>query len=290
MVSERELIGLLYRADWTNLTLSGTATGAEPVVDTFVTVQSDQPLGRPWKRNDDERPPWRREGAEPPHWLFGRVPPRMFERVEEEAWRGRRGRAWTFAPSSDGGDCALSVAPGRRFRADGADGSWALGCDGTRMRHSFRDLSADTTVQFGFSGSERPQPPYRSLLAPSWLLTGYSLALDDLDDEVTVAGRTGVRIRGTVRAVADRPSWVGRKRLGRSAGAAGLFAPIPRWLSNIAAWDEQVEAVVDTELGILLRCSRWSDDASRKDLRLREPVLRFRGEWMDKSHRVPVPP
>ena len=182
----------------------------------------------------------------------------MFERAEE-SWGARRGRAagqsWSFAPSSEGAECTLSVAPGRRFRADGADGAWALGCDGTRLWHSFRDLPPDTTVQFGFSNSGRPQPPYRALLAPSWLLTGYSLALDG---EVTVAGRAGVRIRGTVRTVADRPNWVGRGRLGRSVDAGGLFAPIPRWLSNFAAWDEQVEVVVDAELGILLRCSRWS--------------------------------
>ena len=33
MVPERELIGLLHRADWTKLTLSGTVRGPVPVID-----------------------------------------------------------------------------------------------------------------------------------------------------------------------------------------------------------------------------------------------------------------
>lgn len=267
MVSEQELIGLLYRADWTKLTLSGTVTGAEPVVDTLITIQSDQPPPGPRARAEGEpppgaraegEPPWRREDAEPPpRWLFGHVPPWVFDHVEED-WRTRPGRAGSFAPSGEGDECMLSVAPGRRFRADGTDGAWTIGCDGTRLWHSFRGLPADTIVQFGFSGSDRPQPPYRSLLAPSWLLTWYSLSLDG---EATVAGRAGVRISGTVRAVADKPNSVSRGRPGRSAGDGSLFAPIPRWLS-ITARDEHVEAVVDAELGILLRCSLWSADAT----------------------------
>jgi hypothetical protein len=74
MISERELVGLLYRADWTKLSLSGTVTGAERVVDTVISVQTAEPLRAPWRREDDE------------------------------------GTART-----------LSVAPGQRFRADGAD-------------------------------------------------------------------------------------------------------------------------------------------------------------------------
>jgi hypothetical protein len=56
MVSEREIVGLLYRADWTTLTLSGTVTGAERVVDTAFMLQSDEPPGGAWQRDDDEDP------------------------------------------------------------------------------------------------------------------------------------------------------------------------------------------------------------------------------------------
>ncbi len=231
MVSERELVGLLYRADWTKLTLSGTVTGADPVTDIIV-VQSAQPPSGPWRQH---------------------------ERAS--------GPSWSFTPGVEDARCTLSVAPGQRFRADGADGDWALGCDGTRMWHWFRDRPADSSAQFDFtgsavrfdlSGSDRPRPPYPALFAPTWLLTGYSLTLDG---EETIAGRPGVRLRGTVRTVAQRTTRVG-PRPGRSAGAGGLFAPLPRWLSGPKPRDEQVEAVVDAELGILLRCSRWSADAA----------------------------
>jgi hypothetical protein len=46
MVSEREVVALLHRADWTRLTLSGTVTGAEPVVDVVISVRSDEPPAR----------------------------------------------------------------------------------------------------------------------------------------------------------------------------------------------------------------------------------------------------
>ena len=263
MVPERELIGLLYRADWTELTLSGTVTGTEPVVHTVMTAHSGQPVSGPWQRKDGDQPPWRWEDdGPPPRWLFEHVaPPWMFEQAQE-AWEARHGRpadsSWSSAPGGEDAECSISVAPGQRFRADGGDGTWALGCDGTRMWHWLRDARLDISIQFGFSSSDRPQPPYRTLFVPSWLLTAYSLTLEG---EVTVAGRAGVRVRGTVRTVAERPEWVGG-RPGRSAGAGGLLAPIPRWLSNVAAWDREVEAVVDAELGILLRCSRWSGDAT----------------------------
>lgn len=206
MVSERELVGLLYRADWTKLSLSGTVTGSEPVVDTVITVQSDGPPSAPWRRDD-------------------------------------------------GAECVLSVAPGGRFRAEGTDGAWALGCDGTRMWHWFLDRPPGTSAGFGFSGDDRPRPPYRSLLVPSWLLTEYSLRV--ADGEVTVGGRPGVRVLGTPRQVTAPPSRFGG-RLGRDAGAPRLFAPPARWL-RVRHWDE-VDAVVDAELGILLRCAKRSGD------------------------------
>jgi hypothetical protein len=206
VVSERELVGLLYRADWTKLSLSGTVTGSEPVVDTVITLQSDGPPSGPW-------------------------------------------------PRDDGAECALSIAPGGRFRAESADGAWALGCDGARMWHWFRDRPPGTSVLFGFGGDDRPRPPYQSLLVPSWLLTEYSLRV--VDGVLTVGGRPGVRVLGTQRQVTEAPSRFGG-RLGRDAGAPRLFAPPARWL-RVQHWDE-VDAVVDAELGILLRCAKRSGD------------------------------
>ena len=207
MISERELVGLLYRTDWAKLSLSGTVTGSEPVVETVITVRSSEP-------------------SEPRRMAAG--------------GRGRR-----VHPVRRAGQA--------RFRAEGADGAWALGCDGARMWHWFRDPVAGTSVSFGFTGDDRPRPPYQSLLAPSWLLTDYSLLV--VDGEVTVAGRAGVRVLGTPRKVTEPPNRFGG-RLGRDAGAPRLFAPPARWLHG-QHWDE-VDAVVDAELGILLRCAKRS--------------------------------
>jgi hypothetical protein len=251
MVSERELVGLLHRADWTRLELSGTVTGTEPVVDTLITVRSDEPPSGPWRQEDAEPPP------APPPWLFGHLPPWMFEHMQEEARGARRGQDsgsfWNFEPTGGAAACTLTVAPGRRFRAEGGDGAWALGCDGARMWHWLGDRPAGTSVSFGFTGSDdRPRPPYRRLLVPSWLLAGYSLVLDG---EVMVGGRAGVRVLGTPRTVTEPANRFGR--LGKQAGG-GLFAPPARWL-RLDHWDE-VDAVVDAELGILLRCATRSGD------------------------------
>jgi hypothetical protein len=233
MISERELVGLLYRADWTKLTLSGTVSApTEPAVDTRVTVRSDEPLSWPWQ--PEPGPP---------------VPPWLSE-TEKEAWEARDGwtsrPSWYFLAGSKDVPCTLSVAPGRRFLAEHPDGPWAAGSDGERLWYWFRDRPAGKFAGF----DDRPGPPYRSLLAPSWLLTGYSLVIDG---EVTVAGRAGVRVRGTLRTAAARtPGIVGH------LGAGGLSAPIPRWIN--ADQGDEVEAVVDAELGILLRCSQRSAD------------------------------
>jgi hypothetical protein len=54
----------------------------------------------------------------------------MAERVWQDAHGNGSRSSWSFGPSSADAGCSLSIAPGRRFRADGLDGTWALGCDG----------------------------------------------------------------------------------------------------------------------------------------------------------------
>jgi hypothetical protein len=243
MVSERELVGLLHRADWTGLALSGTVTGAGFLGDTVIHVQSDEPLSPPWRREEHKPPP------PPPPWSSPLRGQRQFGRIFDMTYGPRLRRTaeryWTFQPGGEDGACALTVAPERRFRVEDAAGSWAIGCDGTRMWQWLRDPPPSASVKF----DGRPRTPYRTLLVPSWLLTGYSLVLDG---EVTVSGRPGVRVLGTPRQVAARSDRFGGSASGRVLG------PIPRWM-NPALWTE-VEAVVDAELGILLYCSARSGD------------------------------
>ena len=62
MTGERELTGLLYRADWTRLALSGTVRGAGPVVDTTFSISTPPPWMPRWGAVPEPPPP--------PPWFF----------------------------------------------------------------------------------------------------------------------------------------------------------------------------------------------------------------------------
>jgi hypothetical protein len=219
MIGEQELIRLLYRADWTRLALSGTVRGSGEVIDVAST----------WEKAP---PPWQ-HGAEPPWSPDWNSQPR-----EGDA-------GWYFQPSQDeaGTVHQVAVAPGHRFRVGSPDGSRAVGSDGTRIWHWQRDRPAAANSATGFNA--KLQPPFALLLAPWWLLNGYSLLLDE---DVTVGGRAGIRVLASPWSVLDR------------GGALSVppptmvLGPMPRWMQD-QPWDE-IDAVVDAELGILLRCTR----------------------------------
>ena len=143
MIGEQELIGLLYRADWTRLSLAGTVRGSGEIIDSATTwVTSPAGPGQDWRPGP---PPW--ESDE--------------EQQDADVTH------------------ALTVAPGKRFRAGSASGSGALGCDGERVWRWVRD-QPPRNFEWSSGFSARPQPPFRLLLAPSWLLNGYTLALEVL--------------------------------------------------------------------------------------------------------------
>ena len=208
-MEDRELVGLLYRADWTGLTLSGTVRGAAPVVDAGFM------MGETW------------------------TVPAPFERVN----RSLLEIPWYLTPSDgEGTSRRLVVAPGRRFRVESEDGERAVGSDGERMWAWWQNGPPKGGA--GIHG--RPRPPFRLLLAPSWLLNGYSLAVTGTE---TVCGRAGVRVLATPRTVLEHGPW----HWGEPRGSIGVMPGLGsrKWA---VYWDE-VDAVVDAELGILLRCS-----------------------------------
>jgi hypothetical protein len=134
----------------------------------------------------------------------------------------------------------LIVAPGKRYREETADGDYASGCDGERVWQWYEQLRPGISLIF----DERPRPPVPVLLAPSWLLTGYELTLEG---EETVCGRAGLRVRAARR---DRGGY------GTRNGLISGVMPVPSLLRTpVETWDE-VQAVVDVELGFLLRCRR----------------------------------
>ena len=111
-----------------------------------------------------------------------------------------------------------------------ADGRRVSGCDGERTWGLFGELAPGTEIRFG--GVE--EPPFPELLEPSWLLSGYDLAIEG---DTTARGRAVFRVVATARA---------RERDGIAA------APPLRWPPVMPA--DRVVALVDAELGILLRC------------------------------------
>ena len=205
MAGKRELVALLYRADWTRLCLSGEVHGVDASVPTMVT---------------ETRAPW--------DMPFPKAPPSP--------------KAPPFEPSGPAAsDWTLLLAPGRRYREESADGRQVRGCDGERVWRWFADLPPGVEIKF----DSRPRPPHPELLAPSWLLAGYKLTIKG---KVTACGRPGVRVLATPRR-AER-GW----RAGHSAG----LLPALR-LPPVIQYD-QVIAVVDAELGILLSCERRRGD------------------------------
>jgi hypothetical protein len=195
VMDERELVGLLYRADWTRLSLTGSVRGAAGAV----------------------------------RWVFG------------------RGEYWGYGTevpvpgvpvthlSGFEVDTTLDVAPGARFRVTSSDGQWTGGCDGTRVWQTVPELPRESETGF----RAKPQPPVARLLAPSWLLSGHTLAMEGT---AMVCGRPGVVVSAIPERFAAR-----RGRLGGDAPWAEQ-----RWRRE--GKYQRVVAVVDAALGFLLRC------------------------------------
>ena len=128
-------------------------------------------------------------------------------------------RSETGVPGAESSRSTLLVAPGRRYRHQ--EDGFIRGCDGDR---SWQELKDDRGWMAELSGD--PRPPLRTLLRPSWLLTGFTL---EILGPVTACGREALRVSATPR------------RSTRD-GAARWHQPLDR-----------VDVIVDAELGILLR-------------------------------------
>jgi hypothetical protein len=125
-------------------------------------------------------------------------------------------------------DMTLLVAPGGRYRVTIPAGQ-VWGCDGERAWQWLGEHSADKEIRL----FDDRRAPFRELLEPSWLLTGYDLAVEG---DSTACGRAAIRVAATARHR-------GRNEIG---GTPYRWPPVFR--------RDRVVAVVDAELGILLRC------------------------------------
>ena len=56
-MDERELVGLLYRADWTGLTLSGSVRGINTGLVSIYTEDLSEGAGPAWSGSPEDAPP-----------------------------------------------------------------------------------------------------------------------------------------------------------------------------------------------------------------------------------------
>ncbi|MBO0770072.1 MAG: hypothetical protein J2P35_01285 [Actinobacteria bacterium] len=200
MITEQQLVGLLQRADWTTLSLTAGVSRR------FNRALRDEQL----------------RSMPPPPWL----PPWARVMMDPDGMPGALGDQLTGR---------LIVAPGCRFRAEltGPDGDTTTsGCDGERLWLVDPRLRGTETIAGdrhgegwrGYAGGS-PEPPFRQLLSPSWLLTGFVL---DIEEAVTVAAREGWHV-----------------------------VAVPRERPLASLQPQRHDLTVDAELGILLRCESF---------------------------------
>ncbi len=241
-----DLVSLLYRADWTRLSLTAEV-GVTRDLDLWRSRFDGKPPPRAWSG----RPfgpwsvPWFAPWFGSPRGLeHPGMPGESWESPEEAevkrrcgGLRGPRrdGHEWERATEVLGTESSrftLLVAPGRRYREQGE--GYVSGCDGERAWRAEQD-DGDWSVEA--AGGPEP-PPAARLLRPSWLLTGFTL---EPGGPASVSGRDALRVVATPRTT-DR-SVTGCRPLDR------------------------VEVAVDAQLGILLRCEEILDG---KPLRVTE--------------------
>jgi hypothetical protein len=170
MTDTPDLVVLLYRADWTRLSLAAEVSH---------TIDHDLDALRSGT------------GALGAASLFG-SPHGPRGLVPRSGRRARpSGNEWETATDLQGTETSRStllVAPGGRCRYQG-DG-FASGCDGDRSWQEFEEEGRLVEMTGG------PRPPLATLLRPSWLLNGYTL---EIGGSATTLGREGLRVVATPR-------------------------------------------------------------------------------------------
>jgi len=175
MTDLQSVIGLLYRADWTRLSLSAD-----------VDSESDQDLRK--SRVRATRPQWVPEGRV---WRFldPESSPQTWEEATGEELEGYN--SW---------DTRLLIAPGGRYRQEYLDepSGRVIGSDGERswVWRPQDPAPPEPPVDVG------PKPPLRQLFYPSELLDRFTL---EVQGPVTACGRDAIAVVATPRTGIEPP-------------------------------------------------------------------------------------
>src|SRR4051794_19309873 len=264
MIKGPDLVSLLYRADWTRLSLSADVhvrldrdLVRSPLEDGATGPASWLAFGRPGG-------PWPGlaslaggpgglgglGGAGGP-WPGLASLAGGLESLGPMGLPGRPsrepGHEWAEATKvlgTETGRSTLLVAPGRRYRQQGE--GILSGSDGER---GWRAVMEDGS--WTVTGTGGPEPPLGGLLRPSWLLAGFTL---EITGRVTVDGRDALRVTATPRpGLWEQAAPPGTGSPGTGSPGTGLVS--------------RRELVVDAELGILLR---HEETRAGKSLRVTE--------------------
>ena len=211
----RLLVELMYRADWTSLSLAlevRSSTTTRP-------GRGCSTRGRRGCRNQARRRPGPAAGR---RLTCAGTQIRTTTRTTRTSEVGE--------PTNRPGNRRqhaywLLIAPGSRFRADDSDGQFA-GSDGQPGRRRHEML-----------------PPCLGLLLPGWLPARFEL---ELAGPALVAGRPAHRLIG-------RPWPVATGRRSTDGGRDHLTPDTSPGWPNLSGID-RVDVALDAELGILLRC------------------------------------
>ncbi len=166
----RSVVALLYRADWTGLSLSATITWQrDPDVDARLRT-----------RDFEER--HRRRGFPPPPRArpAPAAGPEDDDEPEDVAWRESEHR--------------VLLAPGGRYRVAAADGSLLAVSDGEALW----EIAEGRAVRSRAGG---PGRSFGGLITPRWLLACYDL---EITGNAVAGGRSAIAARGTPRPMGSR--------------------------------------------------------------------------------------
>jgi hypothetical protein len=250
-----DLVALVYRADWTALSL---AADVAEYLDHGAYGRMHEPPRPPWApdRPGNEAEP-RRGSARGVRWTPRPDDDEDGPEAEESEYRATREETYH-----------LLLAPGGCFRLDRAslgvtmsDGhvTWATGegepddladeDDGEEDGGAWAGAtdSAETTNEDSADdepiASSPAQPPLDELLCPAWLPAEYEL---ELAGSAAAAGRSALRVIGRRRPVSRGSAPRGRSKL-RPPHRSSIYR------TNLV---DRIDALVDADLGILLRCER----------------------------------